>query len=273
MDRLASLPTVFHRIQAELDSPDASVTRLSHLIASDPALTAMLLKVANSALFGFSQRIDTISRAVTVLGLQQVRELSVAILVTRTFTSLESRHVDPVMFWRSSVLRAVACSAAFDVSSGQRQERGFVTGLLANLGHMVMFLTVPELAIVAANRAAEESADLATVERSVVGCDHAEIGGCLADAWGLPPAIGIAISAQHQPGLAGTNGREAWMLYLANRIVIAENGHIASDDVAAELDPLAWQATSLQPEQFAAIREEAELNLASALSLFYPRYQ
>ena len=166
MDRLASLPTVFHRIQAELDSPDASVTRLSHLIASDPALTAMLLKVANSALFGFSQRIDTISRAVTVLGLQQVRELSVAILVTRTFTSLESRHVDPVMFWRSSVLRAVACRAAFHVSSGQRQERGFVTGLLANLGHMVMFLTVPELAIVAANRAAEESADLALVRNS-----------------------------------------------------------------------------------------------------------
>ena len=273
MDRLASLPSVFHRIQAELDSPDASVTRLSQLVASDPALTATLLKVANSALFGFAQRIDTISRAVTVLGLQQVRELSVAILVTRTFTSLESRHVDPEMFWRSSVLRAVACRAAFHVSSGQRQERGFVTGLLANLGHMVMFLTVPELAIVAANRAAEEGGNLPAIERAVVGCDHAEIGGCLADAWGLPPAIGVAISAQHQPGLAGANSRDAWMLYLANHIVMAENGHIASDDVATDLDPDLWQSTGLQPEHFSTIREEAELNLASALSLFYPRSQ
>ncbi len=271
MDRLASLPPVFHRIQVELDSPDGSITTLSQLIASDPALTAMLLKVANSALFGFVQRIDTISRAVTVLGLQQVRELSVAILVTRTFTSLNSRHVDPERFWRSSVLRAVACRAAFHVSSGQRQERGFVTGLLANLGHMVMFLTVPELAIAAANRAAQGDIGLQAAERLVVGCDHAEIGGCLANAWGLPQTIGNAIAAQYAPQLAGSETRDAWMLYLANRIVEAEEQHIASDEAVADLDPETWPATGLHPEHFSAIREEAELNLASALSLFYPR--
>lgn len=271
MDRLASLPPVFHRIQIELDSPDGSVTTLSQLIASDPALTAMLLKVANSALFGFAHRIDTISRAVTVLGLQQVRELSIAILVTRTFTSLPSRHGDPERFWRGSVLRAVACRAAFHVVSGQRQERGFVTGLLAHLGHMVMYLSVPELAIAAANEAARGEIPLIEAERRIVGCDHAEVGGCLADAWGLPTAIGIAIASQYRPSLAGPDVRDAWMLYLANHVVEAEEQQLASDEIVARLDPEVWTRTGLHPEHFTAIREEAELNLASALALFYPR--
>ncbi|MCB1956953.1 MAG: HDOD domain-containing protein [Rhodocyclaceae bacterium] len=271
MDRLASLPPVFHRIQIELDSPDGSITTLSQLISSDPALAAVLLKVANSALFGFANRIDTISRAVTVLGMQQVRELSIAILVTRTFTNLHSRHVDPEHFWRNSLLRAVACRAAFHVGSGQREERGFVTGLLAKLGHMVMYLSVPELAIAAANEATANGSSLIEAERRLVGCDHAEVGGCLADAWGLPTAIGIAIASQYKPQLAGTETRDAWMLYLANQVVEAEDQQRASEDVVAELLPEVWTRTGLHPEHFPAIREEAELNLASALSLFYPR--
>ncbi|MCB1888617.1 MAG: HDOD domain-containing protein [Rhodocyclaceae bacterium] len=271
MDRLASLPPVFHRIQVELDSPDGSITTLSQLISSDPALAAVLLKVANSALFGFANRIDTISRAVTVLGMQQVRELSIAILVTRTFTSLHSRHVDPEQFWRNSLLRAVACRAAFRVSSGQREERGFVTGLLAHLGHMVMVLSVPELAIAAANEVAEGGGSLIEAERRVIGCDHAEVGGCLADAWGLPPSISLAIAFQYQPRLAGSEARDAWMLFLANQVVAAEERQLASEEIVAELDPEVWERTHLHPENFSALREEAELNLASALSLFYPR--
>lgn len=270
MDRLASLPTVFHRIQIELDSPDASLTTLSQLIASDPALAAMLLKVANSALFGFPQRIDTISRAVHVLGLQQVRELSIAILVTRTFTSLSSRHVDPKTFWRTSLLRAVACRAAYHAGRVQPQERGFVIGLLANLGHMVMYLTIPELAIAAANAAATEGIPVHEAERRVIGCDHAEVGGCLATAWGLPRVIGVAIGAQHDPRLAGQDGRDAWILHLANAIVAAEESGLPSESASEALDPEVWERSGVDPEQFAVIREEAELNLASSLTLFFP---
>ena len=271
MDRLASLPPVYHRIQLELDSPDGSLATLSQLISSDPALTAVLLKVANSALFGFAQRIDTISRAVQLLGIQQVRELSVAILVARLFTSLPSRHVDPEQFWRSSVLRAVACRAAFKLSGLNHQERGFVIGLLANLGHMVMYLTVPELAIAAANRAVLESIPLIDAERAIIGCDHAEVGASLVTAWGLPAGFGMIIAAQHSPALSGGEMRDAWVLHLANHIVRAEELQLSSDEVAAAIDPLLWERTGLQADRFASIREEAELNLASALALFFPR--
>lgn len=271
MERLASLPPVFHRIQAELDSPDGSISRLAQLIASDPALTAMILKVANSALYGFPHRIDTISRAATILGMQQVRELSVAILVTRMFTTLPSRHVDPELYWRNSVLRAVACRAAFQACGSHNHERGFVMGLLADIGHMVMYLTVPELAIEAADRAGPDPVALAAAERELVGCDSAEVGATLTTSWGMPDAFGITIGTQHTPHLAGSESRDAWVLCLANHIVDAEAREIASDEAVATIDPRLWERTALEPTDFATIREEAELSLASALSLFFPQ--
>lgn len=271
MDRLASLPSVFHRIQAELDSPDSSLSTLAQLISSDPALSATLLKVANSALFGFPQRIETILRAVQVLGVQQVRELSVAILVTRTFTALDSKHVDPEHFWRTSILRAVACRAAFGAARLHPQERGFVTGLLANIGHMVMYLNLPELAIAAANRAAAEAIPLYRAERQTIGCDHAEVAACLAASWGLPQAISGAIATQHAPWLANGDARDAWLLHLANAIVGAEQDEQPSEEAGAAIDQRMWPASGLEPSCFAPIREEAELNLASTLALFFPR--
>ena len=271
MDRLASLPPVFHRIQIELDSPDGSLPRLAQLIASDPALTATLLKVANSALYGFPHRIDTISRAVQILGIQQVRELSIAILVTRTFSELSSQYLDPELFWRSSVLRAVACRAASQASGAQHHERGFVMGLLADIGHMVMYLTVPELAEEAARRAEGDRRLRTEIERELIGCDHAEVGGCLTTSWGMPAGFGMAIGAQHSPELAGNEAREAWVLALANHIVDAEVLQLSSEETVEGIAPLLWERTGLDAEGFPQIREEAELNLASALALFFPR--
>lgn len=270
MDRLASLPPVFHRIQIELDSPDASLARLAQLIASDPALTATILKVANSAFYGFPHRIDTISRAVQILGMQQVRDLSVAILVTRSFTDIASPHIDPELFWRHSVLRAVACRAALQACGTHHHERGFVIGLLADIGHMVMYLTIPELAVEAAERSGSDPVALATAERELIGCDSAEVGAGLVTSWGMPDAFGTTIGAQHRPQLAGSEVRDAWVLCLANQIVDAEARQTASAEAAAGIDPTLWDRTGLKPEQFAAIREEAELSLASALALFFP---
>lgn len=270
VEKLASLPAVYHRIREQLDSPDGSVVEVARLVSTDPALTTRLLHIVNSAMYGFAGQIATVSRAVQMLGLRQVHDLVLSMSVSAVFEGLRPAVMDVSHFWRASVLRALAARCAARLRGMVDAERMFVEGLLADIGHLVMYHTIPHEVEEARVLARQAERPLFEVERERLGCDFAEVGAALLTMWRLPLGIATAVGCQNEPRLGGEHSAEAGLLLLANTIADADDANIPSLEAVARVPHSLWAQLGLQPEKLAAIREDAELNLAAVVSLFFP---
>lgn len=270
IEALTSLPSVYTRIREVLDTPDGSMADVAGVISADPALTARLLQVVNSALYGYRGKIDSLQRAVTLLGLQQVHDLVLAMSIASVFAGIHPEHMNMNRFWRDSVLCGIAAREIGRRCAQPTADRLLVVGLLADLGHLVLYQTVPVLADQARTVAEETNEPLFQVEQRIIGCDHAEVGATLMDHWRLPACFAEIIGAQHNPRLAGEFTYEAAMLNVATRIVEADRKGETSEEAANTVAPLIWAAIDLEPQAFGELREAAELNLAGYLALLFP---
>ncbi|MCW5623238.1 MAG: HDOD domain-containing protein [Burkholderiales bacterium] len=142
---LASLPASFQRVKQVLDDPRGSGTQLAELIACDPGMSAAVLRVVNSAYFGIPGGVETVSHALWVLGMQRVHDIVLATSLATTFRGIPAAQMDMERYWRASVLRSVAARGAARLHGITDLERLLVEGLLADIGHLVMYL-IPALA-------------------------------------------------------------------------------------------------------------------------------
>ncbi len=267
---LTSLPSVYLRVREQLDVPDGSLTEVARLISADAALTARLLRVVNSALYGFGGKIDTVQRAVNILGLQQVHDLVLATSLAGVMSRVRPAQLDMARFWRGCVLCGLTAREIGRGCALPTAERLFVIGLLADIGHLVMYQTVPTLAAQAQATADAEGESLAEAERRLVGCDHAEVGATLIDHWHLPSAFAQVVGTQTNPRLAAENAYEAAIIHVAAQLVRADRLGESSEDAAMHIDPIVWPLLDMRPESLGRIRAEAELSLAGYVALFFP---
>lgn len=269
VDSLASIPAVYHRIREQVDAPDSSMFEIARLISADPGLTVRLLRVVNSALFGYRGTVDSVQRAVQILGLQQVHDIVLGVSLKGVFDSLRPSEVDVDRYWRQSMMCALCARQIARESTHATPERMFIIGLLANIGHLVMYQTAPALAAEAAD-AAEKGEALHLAERRIIGCDFAEVGATLMDHWGVPRGFAGAIGAQTLPRLGGDYANEAAIIHLAGAIARADETGAASAEVLAGIDATLWPLIGIETEAVPKVREDAELNLAACMVLFFP---
>lgn len=270
IEALTSLPTVYERVREQLESPTGSVFEVSRLVSADPALTARLLRLVNSAMYGYRGKVDNVAQAVQILGLQQVHDLVLAMSLHAVFAGIRPARLDMKRFWRDSVLCALASRTITRRSGRPGLERMLVIGLLADIGHLVMFQTTPLLADTARQSAVQTGEALHLAERRIVGCDFAEVGAALMDQWRVPGAFAGAIGTQTLPKLGGEHAGDAATLNLVRAIVEADTLGESSAQTAGRVDPAVWKLLDIAPDAIAPIREEAELDLAAWLALFFP---
>ena len=270
IEKLASLPAVYHRIRDLLDDPDSSVLELAEAVSGDAAITARVLRVVNSVLYGFPGKVETVSRAVNLMGMQQIHDLVLSTLVVAAFNGIRPARMHMGRFWNDSVFRGLVARAAARRLGMGDPERMFVEGLLADIGHLVMFQVAPEPSAAALESAARDKEPIQDAEARIVGCNFAEVGAALASAWRLPGGFAKAIGAQLMPAMAGPHVNEAALLHLANQI-LATREHDNPDEAAlALLDPMSVAMLELEPAQIADIRAEAEEGLGAVIALFFP---
>ena len=271
VEKLASLPAVYHRIRDLLDDPDSSMFELAEAVSSDTAITARVLRVVNSVLYGFPGKVETVSRAVNLMGMQQVHDLVLSTLVVAAFSGIRPARMHMGRFWSDSVLRGLAARAAARQLGMGDPERMFVEGLLADIGHLVMFQGDPEGASAALEAAKTRRIPLHEAELAVVGCNYAEVGAALASAWHLPSGFAAAIGAQLLPALGGPHVTEAALLHLANQIVATDEDEAADEIALQNLDPMTVAMLELDVERIAAIRRAVHDELAAVIALFFPQ--
>ncbi len=224
VDRLATLPDVYLKVRAALDDPDVSIAEVADVIATDPSLTAALLRLANSAFYGYARKIESITRAVSLIGLEQVHDLVLATSVTAMFSGIRPQRMDMARFWRDSVRRGMLAREVARSVRGMSPERLFVAGLLADAGHLVMYVAVPDLMALVLDTPPSEGDTLSDVERRIIGCDFAEVGAALTAKWQLPVTFGVLIGSQLQPESAGDNAPSAAMLNLISAVAAQAGG-------------------------------------------------
>lgn len=252
IDDLVTLPEIALRIAQMVDDPTSSAAAIGREISNDAALTARLLRVANSPVFGHDGKISTISRAIAVLGVRQVRDLTVGIAAIRTFDGIANELVTMESFWRQSVLCALAAGHIAARRQGGRHESPFVAGLLHDIGQLVLYKRAPELArqaLLMSIYAADEPG-LCRCERDLMGFDHGVVGVRLAQKWGLPRVLQECIQFHHDPGEAKDYPLEVATIHLADTIaVLAE---IGSTDL--------WDGPAISPSALRALKlDEAVL--------------
>lgn len=217
--RLATLPELHVRLMSMLMDPTTSLQDLCPLIQKDTGLTAQLLRRSNSAYYGRFGKVGSVSVALEVLGIGQVREVVVMAAVQRVFHSLPHYLLDMRGFWRHSV--AVSHMARLIAERQDTLEPADVqtAGLLHDVGRLVMITVLPgeyqKLLLFA--RASATALELLEFEH--LGCTHAQVGGALLESWGLPRFIVQTARMHHQPEDAGSFRELVTVVQLADVLV------------------------------------------------------
>ena len=191
-----TLPEIYFRVRDVVDDPNSTMDDLANSFKLDPAISARLLRIVNSPLYGFPKQIDTITRAVNIVGMQAINDFVTATTVGRTFSGMPIQLMDVPMFWRKSVLCALVAGKIAKSCGIEDSERFFIEGLLRDIGHLVLYQTIPHRASPLCIEAGYLETSLAEVEQSNIGCDFAEVGAELIRSWGMPMQIEQAVRCQ-----------------------------------------------------------------------------
>lgn len=203
MDQLArtapSLPQIVTEVQKEVDSLYSSPATLEPLLEKDTALTARLLKLANSSLYGFASKIDTVSQALTMVGLAQLRDLLMGSAVAKAFRGISPDLVDMASFWRHSVACGI-CARQLATRRGERNaERFFVAGIMHDIGRLVLLQNLPDKVKLSLEMVAKERMPITDAETKVLNFNHADMGANILKLWRLPENLGEVIRMHHHP--------------------------------------------------------------------------
>lgn len=215
---LVSLPTVVVRVVEMLTSDRYSTADIGKVVAQDPALTARLLKIVNSPYYGFSGRVDTVSRAVALVGVDVLYTLILTASVVRGFQRIPSALANMDDFWLHSLCCGEIARLLAREAGVLHGERLFIAGLLHRVGSLVFYTKLPEQARQVLEAAAGDEQRLPALEQALIGYTYAEVGAELARVWRLPPALQAAIRWQLQPERAEDYRVEAGLVFLASRL-------------------------------------------------------
>lgn len=259
LTQLISLPELYLRLQKTIDDPDHTREQVAEILGHDPALCARVLRIANSAYYGFPREIEAIDDAVGLVGELELRNLVLATSVVGAMNSVRFSGIDIDQFWEHSLLTGIGGRLIARRLAGINAENLFLGGLLHDIGRLVIYQWDAPLAA-AVERQSEERHQLPDqAEREVLGFDHAEVGALLLETWSLPQELAEMARCHHQYQLArGDSHYVVLVLALANALA---NGD-APEDVGPRVlaEALEIGAVALQDmiesrdEQFAELR-------------------
>lgn len=275
VETLFSLPDVALRLNELIDQPDTSTQDLVDVVQLDAAIAATVLRLANSAWYGLPSKVDTISRAITLIGQKALRDLVLSTSVIRTFKGISSEFVDMRDFWDNSVTCGVVTRNLAQRCGMREAERMFLAGLLHKIGRLAFYASRPvQYRQVLQDRSSGESAIIAS-EEFVFGFNYAQLGAALLRAWRVPSALDEVVEYQLDPLQAPNQAREAAIVHVAGDIAY----HMAPDIKARfELGEYnltfresAWEVLNLERSVLADTMQNSLIQSFELLEIINPR--
>ncbi|MBW1850980.1 MAG: HDOD domain-containing protein [Deltaproteobacteria bacterium] len=259
IDELPTLPAVLPKLLSLIENEKSSAAHVAEVISHDSAMTAKIIKVANSAYYGFSQEISSLEKAVPLLGFNMVRSLALSIGVIESLPSGE----DSTLFSREGLwVHSLAVATAMQelrkrFEKEDSNEHHFVVGLLHDIGKLVLdqfFTTLFQQALEEAH--SHEKIELYVAERSIIGFDHGEIGGMVLTRWKFPDLISTSIAVHHQTDFPeGKIAKDIAMLRIADALPQGIGLGRSGNPIPPEIHENDLKILGISEEELADMRE------------------
>ena len=267
---LFSLPDIYFQISEMINDPRFTAKDMGQVISKDPALSARLLKVVNSAFYGFQARIDTISRAVAIIGVDDLKGLVLATTVIDKFSKIPCELVDMTNFWMRSVHCGVMAKLFAKESTVLHSERLFLTGLLHDIGSLVLYHKLPEKSFEILLAADHDRRLIGGLEQEIIGFTHADVGAELIKSWGLPESLYESIGCYLKPELSHVHKLDTHLLYLATCFTDISRQDSSVDDVLAEISIETLSIIRLDADQILKVIKQGEEEFTHMFELMAP---
>lgn len=236
---IPTLPIIVLELNKLLKDPETSVAKIARTIEKDQALSSNILKLVNSAFYGFKTKISDIRNAVVLLGYNAVRNAIVSISVIKAFSKSSGlQGFDVSEFWKHSLAVAVTSKNISIMTKINSPDNCFVGGLLHDIGKVILAQYFKEMFAKVWITSQNEDISFWAAEKNIVPADHAKIGAFLAARWKLPNGLVHAIRRHHAYQAKVENEEFIRIVFLANVIV---NSY--SEDKEVEID-----TTTMPPE-------------------------
>lgn len=273
IDRLVSLPDVVIRVNELIESESASIDDIGSVINHDPALSAQLLKLVNSAFYGFPSQIDSVSRAVNLIGTTQLRSLVFASSAAAAFSNISTDLIDMDSFWHRSVYCGLIAKKLASATQRTKGEAQFLTGLFHDIGRLILMTRLPTEYEELLEASKARDAKLAALEHEWLGFSAAELGAALLEHWRLPPQLWMPVKFQHNPEACDEYVSECHLLSLALQITNCMEPEVKGGVVDQQLDQLSSIAIddfALTPGDLNMIALDTNLEALDVLSIINP---
>ena len=236
IDHLPVMPSIAASLLELQASPDATVDDMVRIISHDPALTAQILRYANSALFGFSGQITNLQDAIfRVLGYETVLYMSLGAALGRAFKLPQTGRLSMNTFWKEATYRAALCQQLalhMPIKSRPPTSIAYITGLLHNIGIVIMGnLFQTEFDWLNKMLTSRPKQSLITTEQNLFGCTHATIGRHLMEYWNMPEEITSVVGEHYTAHYSGNQSTYVWLTQLAGQ-ALSVHGLSDSDEEA-----------------------------------------
>lgn len=203
-----SFSSVIIKINTMMAIDTVSIKDIALEIEKEPSLSANVLRLANSSYYGFSGKVSTITMAMTILGLNTVRNLIMAVNLSRMFQKAGEGLFDPAGLWLHSLGCAISARTLLKKHSSETQEMAFVCGLLHDIGKVVLAQVAPQsMEALLIKKQKEREKSFVDIEFWDLGYTHSRIGSALADSWHFPDTYtNIILHHHHAPILLKNEG-------------------------------------------------------------------
>lgn len=265
--KMGTLPIVFHRLIEIINNPHASAADTAEIIATDPALSAKLLRLVNSPFYGLAARIDTISRAVAMVGTGQLVMLAMGATLLTAFKGMPVSLVNMQTFWNHSIACGVAARLIAQKTGTAKPEGYFVAGLLHDIARLLIYTQLPTHSLYILVEAKRRQVSVHSLEKETLGFTHEELGGILLEGWRCPLELADTIR-KHHTAFSPKPRCEDVILPVAN-FLSQGLGYGSSGEIFLPVIPdAAWAALGITPAQLIEICHAMDDRVRELRALF-----
>jgi HD-like signal output (HDOD) protein len=253
---LPEIPSIVFELNEVIANPLSSAEDIAQVVHRSPSLTALLLKMVNSPFYGFPSKIDKISLAVTLIGTREISGLALGISVISLFKNIPKEILNMYSFLKHSLACGIISRILAAHKSIPQTEQLFVSGLLHDLGRLILYSYFPEEAINVLGQARSTNMLLYLQENDSLGCNHTHIVKQLLQQWKLPMVLENNVFYHHDPSEA-SHPVPATLVHLADIITNSLGIGTSGERFVPPLDNKAWDGLGLSPSCFDIVVKQA----------------
>ena len=265
--RMGTLPMVFHRLVEMINNPGVTVNDLSKVIAMDPALSARLLRLVNSPFYGMAFKVDTISRAVVMVGTRQLVMLAMGATLVTAFRGVPVSLVNMRSFWSHSISCGAAARQLARHAGQAEPESFFVAGLLHDIARLLIYTQLPNHSLYMLTEAKRQEDSLHALEARTLGFTHEELGALLLRSWNCPEDLVRRVEKHHAPLTEQSTAEDA-VLPAANMLSQALGYGTSGEVCIPPLNVSAWDILQVGPTDLLEICSQLDDSVRELRAFF-----